>query len=650
MLSTLAVLTLITFSGVAAFPSPIAHDLHHPAVANALVFPLTNSASSSTSSTLTNLTTLTSSVPAVTTSTSSATSSTSSTNSTHSSATTVLTASYATRTGGTNQSTTITTTSLSSITGTHSTVTNASATSNATRTTTTFSGNQSTVTTEPVSTNASSTMTSSHTATTSTNATSQATTSSGSSVSTKWNPYDDFYNFLNYGLFKDGGDCYGFSTTAVLYFRHYALDDMTYPYFPEPATSVAAIPGQTGKWCLPFIGCLTSSDTLSQSTFPIYVHQTYSQIQVSGSTDPHGQIQLLESSIQQGIPVVMLLGMGTPEGHAVVAWGYSQFPNGNLIISISDPNLGNVPAYAYYYPGGEFSYTSKAEGSSYTWTTFLVSSPQILQWAWLAPSQLSSTVEMTNQFYVSVFSDVPITILGKGSTVTTTAGTAASTGTNKTTTTTSTAVATSVTAGYVGQASFGTPGDSLTFNNTIAGVVGFEEGGIQVYGIPQGVPFTIEDPGETSLRIMVIIPQNSTSVVGYQLSSASSTPLSLNIAPENDKLDVATSSSITLSVAFFSAGQHGYSVLNATSIPIASSQTAAFSVPDWNMLNSTQSAVNLQTSQPSGGATASYTITNGQQGLPATASAGLPMWLAYSAIVVVAAVIVAAVLTWRRRL
>jgi len=195
-------------------------------------------------------------------------------------------------------------------------------------------------------------------------------------------------------------------------------------------------------------------------------------------------------------------------------------------------------------------------------------------------------VSQTNPYYSYVFSDAPITLTSSS-----------------------------------GVAYFGTPGDSLTFNSTISGAVGFEEGGMQVYGIPNGTLYTIQDPGTASSQIMVIIPQNSTSVVGYQLDSSSTGPLNLSVTPGNDKLSVTSGSTLTLSVSFFSARPNSYSVFNATSIPVASSQTATFGVPNWDELNNSQSSPTLEVFNPNSATPAgSYTLTNNQQGLPQQSS------------------------------
>lgn len=441
--------------------------------------------------------------------------------------------------------------------------------------------------------------------------TSTSSTTNATVVTTGWNPYTDFYNFINYGLFQDGGDCYGFSTTAVLYFQHYALGDQTYPYYPESASSVSTLSGQTGKYCL-FGICLSSSDTLSQTTFPIYIHEAYGQAQLPPDwnipSNEQDQAQLLMQSIQKGVPVV--LAMGPTNGHAVVAYMYEQYQDGSLTIGISDPNYGNVPRTAYY-DNGQFSYVGTE-----TWSTFSVISPDMLQMSWLSPNQLSGTVTLTNEYYTYVFSSAPITIIS-GS----------------------------------GEAYFTTPGDSLTFTSTISGVVGFEEGSIQAYGIPQGVSYGIEDPETTSSMITVIIPQNETSIVGYQLTSTSSNPLNMVVSPTAGTLNVTTSTNVDLSVSLFSVGQSQHSILNASSIPISSLQSAVFSVPNWGNLNSTHSAASLEVFGSNGTQLiTSQTLTNSQHGLPTQ-----PVKSNFELIVVVVVVVAAsgggtlAVLTLRKR-
>jgi len=446
-----------------------------------------------------------------------------------------------------------------------------------------------------------STSTSTRTSNTTSSTTTSPTTSSTASalvqnVTTKWDPFTDFYNFLNHGLFNDGGDCYGSSSTAILYFRHYQLGDQTYPYYPQPTSSVSAMKGQTGKYCLGQLGCLEQEDVLSQSTFPLYIHQTYGQEQSVLYGNETTQAQLMMQSIQNGIPVI--LGLGPTDGHAVIAFDYQQFSNGNLVIGISDPNYGNTPRYAYY-ANGQFSYVG-----TYSWTTFEVISPEMLQWAWLSPYQLSGTVNQTNAYYTYVFSTAPITIVS-GS----------------------------------GRASFSLSGDSLSFSNSISGVVGFEERGIQAYAIPKGVSYTVLDPGTTSSNVLVIIPQNQTSIVGYQLTSTSAKPLNVTISPTLANLNVTAASAMNLSVSLFSVGGQSQSIINATSLPIAPSQTAVFSVPNWGNLNSTQSGANLEVFQANKTAPiATYTLAKGQQNLSPTSSA-FP--LSSSALATAAVVIVA---------
>ena len=386
--------------------------------------------------------------------------------------------------------------------------------------------------------------------------TSTYSTQSNEIVSANWNPYTDFYSFLNYGLFDDGGDCLGFTNSAILYFVHYNLGDQTYPYYPQATDSLSSLTGDT------------DSSTLTQPTFPIYIHQTY---------DPnnHGfvplnqqsEVQLLVQDIQKGTPVTLVVGPSN--FHAIVAWGYNQLPDGNLIIDVSDPNFGNQPRYAYY-TNGLFTYTG-----SYTWTTFGVVTPEMLQWDWFSTENIVGTVESTNTYYNYIFANVPITIVGES-----------------------------------GAAFFAEPGNTLSFSNTIKGVVGFEEGSLQAYGIPKEVSFTIQDPGETSSLITILIPQNQSSMVGYLLSSTSTVPLNMSIFPSNDRLNITTSTNVRISVAFFWAGETTHSILNTTSVPVDSSQTAIFSVPNWGNLSDSHTPPNLQVLEADGKLITSQTLTN----------------------------------------
>lgn len=474
---------------------------------------------------------------------------------------------------------------------------------------TTSSRNNSTTSAKTTTTTtATTTPTKSSTSASATRSTSASTTGSSTSTTsailsnatTKWDPTTDFYNFLNYGLFADNGDCYGFSSTSILYYMHYDIGDQTAPYFPQPTTSLSQLPGQTG------------ADTLTQVTFPIYIHQHFdpNNLLVS-SPNEASNIATLMSSIKSGSPVMLL--MGPSEGHAIVAWGYVEYANGTVRINVSDPNFGNVGRIAYYYMGqGQFSYTGAAGAGSYTWTTFSVASPGILQWGWLQLSGVqmsgenwSTVVDQTNPYYTYVFSDAPITIGSSGE-----------------------------------EADFSAAGDTQSFNSTIPGAVGFEEGSMQVYGIPEGVIYSVGDPGQNASSIVVVVPQNETSIVGYDLTSVSSVPLNVTIKPTSSGVTVTTAENINLAVGVFSIGSHGRAVQNNDEVYVSAQQSAVLSVPDWNGLNNSQSAAaDVQVFQPNSTTpVATYTLARGSASLTIQNSP-IP-----TSIVVVAAVVVVAVI------
>ncbi|QQG48250.1 MAG: hypothetical protein HY247_05700 [archaeon] len=386
-------------------------------------------------------------------------------------------------------------------------------------------------------------------------------------MTTNWDPLADFYSFRNYGVFNDGGDCYGFASSSILYFRHYSLGDLSFPFFPSQGKHLSELSGQTG------------GNSLSQNTFPIYIHQTYDpNNQVLNPTDEQASVLALEKSIQSGLPVI--LALGPSEGHAVVASGYALTSNGSIIIDVSDPNFGNQARHASYH-NGLFSYTGVAGGGSFTWNSFNVITPTTLQWNWLAlrgilASQWSSTVNSTNPYYTYVFSSVPTKIVTSE-----------------------------------GTSFFTNPGNTLTFNSTVQGVVGFEEDNIQVYGIPKGILFSIQDPGESSSMITVIIPRNESSIVGYQLTTSSQLPLNLTISPTESGVEMTTSSDIETTMVLFSINQSSHAALNASSISVRPSQTVSVSIPDWGHLNNTKSAPKLLIFGPNGSSpVASYNFTN----------------------------------------
>jgi len=102
--------------------------------------------------------------------------------------------------------------------------------------------------------------------------------------------------------------------------------------------------------------------------------------------------------------------------------------------------------------------------------------------------------------------------------------------------------------------------------------------------------------------------------------TVSNQPLNMTISTNESGFNLTTSEPVTSSVAFFSVSQNSHSLLNATSIPINSTQTASFSVVDWSKLNSSQPSVSLQIFQTNSGTpVATYSLNNGQQGLPSIA-------------------------------
>ena len=423
------------------------------------------------------------------------------------------------------------------------------------------------------------------------NSTSATKGNATSVVVTKWSPYTDFYSFVNYGLFADGGDCYGFSSTSILYFSHYALGDQTDPYYPQSTDQLSSLPGQT------------NTDTLTQVTFPIYIHQHFDPNNlVSLLPNEQANAAVLMSGIKSGSPVILL--MGPSDGHAIVAWGYTAFPNGNLVINVSDPNFGNVPRTAYF-TDGQFSYTGVAGSGSYTWTQFSVFTPGPLQWAWLnlagiPISEANVVSDQTNPYYTYIFSDAPITILsGKSS------------------------------------ANFSSPGNTQSFTSSIPGVVGLEEGQIQAYGIPKDINYTVLDPGQVESSLVVVVPLNETSIVGYQLTSTSTGPIRTTVVPGANALTVTAANDISLSIGLFAIGSQGRSSLGSSSIPVSGSQKAILSVPAWNKLNSTATAASVQVFSPSSSQpAATYALANDQQRSPQPLAVPVT-WLAVAVVAVI---------------
>jgi hypothetical protein len=298
---------------------------------------------------------------------------------------------------------------------------------------------------------------------------------------TLWNPNADFYGFknfesaFNYLVVHNGffGNCYGISSTAVLYYNHYELDDTTQPYLPLQIPE----PSDVSGLLLP----TDSFSTLNDVSFAIMLHQLFDPANPITKTlfltSSSSQFSRLQTDLSENHPVVLAMAFcsGIPlscsTGHAVVAWGLGKLSNGNYSIAVSDPNTALSPAIASYNPSTSSFYFNNA-GISFN--TFQVISPDLMNGNWWLIQGLgwlrnNVTIPVNSGIqpgYNVILADKKVTVK----------------------------------VPVIGSMDyFSSMGDSQTFINQIPGSVGVEEGDVQAYGLPWNVPFTVVDPtGEPS--------------------------------------------------------------------------------------------------------------------------------------------------------
>ena len=408
---------------------------------------------------------------------------------------------------------------------------------------------------------------------------------------TSWDPVKDSYGINNTGtIWANGGNCYGFSSTALLYFMHYIWGDSTYPYFPSQnpqATSTSDLD-------------ISGYDVLNNASLAVMFHQVFGApwynnlIPSPSATFPNELEQYgdLIGNLTMGQPVVLILGTSSGWPHAVVAWGAGTIGNGNLAGNITiylyDNNFAQTTTEAIINPATDsFSYA----GYSYFYVMDPVAVTQSLvdphlyvgqPWWW------SLWLGYMVTGYNIVVEDKIVTIYSNGL-----------------------------------KDYFTAQGDSQTFVDGIPGTSGIEEGNMQVYAIPENTPFSVFDPtAGQSTTLITRVDNESGQLVGYgYLLNATATQGALNytVTPSGSGLIIsAGNTALSASVTIFTATQQDHSVFQASNMPVGASETANFTVTDWQLLNSTtQTSVTMQVSsvnQPTQVTT--YELANGQNGLP----------------------------------
>jgi hypothetical protein len=385
-------------------------------------------------------------------------------------------------------------------------------------------------------------------------------------VRTRWDPHQDSYSQSNYVSAWSGGNCYGLSSTEILYFMHYVLGNLTFPFFPAqnpPATSTSELklPTNPGK-------------VMNNASLAVMFHQVYDPSNafiISPVPSENLEYYKLVKALESGTPALLLLG-GSQGYHAVVAWAIEPLQNGTVNVKVSDPNVPQQVEVANYNPSTQtFSYN--AAGLSFN--EFEVATPETIQTSWI-PQKLVSGIwtplwqswEWQVAGYNIVFASKPIEIRSPSS---------------------SSSPDSTIIQNYD---YFTKLGDSGSFVDGISGSAGIEEGTIQVYAIPSSLTYDIVDPSTNQSTIMITRVENVSGQLtwyGYLLNVTTMQGLlEYTVTPSGSGLFISTEAeALNASVVFCYATPQNHSTFQYSNVAIGAMQAANFTVINWQMLNNT---------------------------------------------------------------
>lgn len=420
----------------------------------------------------------------------------------------------------------------------------------------------------------------------------------GSVVLTNWQPVTDAYSFGNYGGFwSSQGNCFGFSSTTILYWEHDIEQLSGTPYLPAKVSDTAALKMQ-------------SPAILNGSTLSILVHQI---------GDPHNQIldgggfgagsmasnyATLMSNLAAGKPALMFL-QAAAGYHAVVAYGEWTNPfNGNVHILTTNPNVPQATSVGHYNPTAETFWLQDSSANYSAWEISNHPQPDTLQPSWLGPAWGNSHWYPANSGgYFFVFSTEPVTV--------------------------------SSSRGGSDWFSDWSNGDSQSFVQQVPQSAGIEEpytyvvngspvpGSVQVFAFENqsGYDYTVTDPSPSAAPIQILLSGNSSGtpkVRGMDLSFSSAGTHYVNLTPSPNGTTVRVGGkAVGLNATFGQLIGSAWDGLNATDLPLPAFSIASFTVHNWSALPSPSRpsvTVRLATDNGSGPVT-QYQLSNGQVGL-----------------------------------
>ncbi|HLM90578.1 MAG TPA: hypothetical protein VK424_00755 [Thermoplasmata archaeon] len=408
----------------------------------------------------------------------------------------------------------------------------------------------------------------------------------GSVMVPDWLPPRDTYPFKNYGSYwSGGGNCYGISSSEILYWEHDILGWGNTPYLPSAAASTSSLAAPA------------NSSFLNSTTLAIMEHQTLNAPNqwpwYYWSSSLSGNWAFIISYLKVGLPVMM--GLGWNDLHAVVAYGEQLLPNGTFLIDISDPNAPLITTHAWYDPNaGTFFYDY-----GYVWHGFDYLAggiPQQLQPSWfgafLYPAWNYTDFPILSNGYYFVSAGQPVTVK----------------------------------YGIIsGTDSFTAPGDSQTFVKGITNSAGIEEGSVQVYAIPifafGGPPPVVSDPGVGPSDLQVLTTGNASGALtenGFSVAVDSLGAHDFTVQGTANglllRMGNTTNESGWTNLSLYDLQGSHIVQLNASLLPIPDGAVANFTVHNWAGLASSTVPSVLVTLETRNGATSHYELANGQVG------------------------------------
>mgnify|MGYP001772731565 CR=1 FL=1 len=344
----------------------------------------------------------------------------------------------------------------------------------------------------------------------------------------EWNPFEDMYSYENYGTsYSPNGSCYGFSSTALLYFERYQLgmtsvDGLVVPYYPLQDYGPTTTPSSTAQLYLGFVNgsnfllISPSQYPLTPAALEIYIHQYFGlsifALPYEYTSPLPNDFYALENVINEGQPALLAVYENNgKDGHAVIAWGYAELEDGSYAILISDPDYpGSILVALYNTQDGSFTYSWP--NSNTTFTEFYVIQPEPAQWSWFTGYNVLLTPPIP-WYIMKSMGGYTIVVVYAGSPVL--------------------PVNAKVEVKGVGFDTFTQWGDTQSFYGGIPGSTGVFDGDVEVFAVPEyysNIQVLADPPNGTGVFVMRV---GNSSIVSYlvNLTSAGSMNVTLSLTP-----------------------------------------------------------------------------------------------------------------------